>query len=145
MNLNIATPEQILKELGEIDSFLNVTCSEEIEEVVERGNTLAVYIARSGKLVADAKYHLDSRMKDEVFETLKSTAKQAGATSKAVNAIIDSLCRDEQYLTAWCDRVNRTATHQLGWCRTLVSKAKAEMSVAPQSYRIQEENRYSTF
>jgi hypothetical protein len=134
MNLNIASPEQIERELERIDAFLNVSCSEQIEEVVERGNTLAVHIARSGKLLADAKHHLNGRMRQEVFETLKNAAKQAGATSKAVNAIIDSLCRDERYLVEWCDRVNRAATHQLDWCRTLVSKAKTEMSITPPAY-----------
>jgi hypothetical protein len=135
MNLNISTPEQIRQELEQIDTFLNVTCSEQIEEVVERGNTLAVHISRSGKLLADAKYHLDEKMKPEVFDTLKTAAKAAGATSKAINAIIDSLCRDEQYLVTWCDRANRAATHQLDWCRTLVSKAKTEMSITPPAYR----------
>jgi hypothetical protein len=134
MNLNITEPEEILRELRETDAFLQIECSEQIEEVVERGNTLAVYIARSGKLLADARHHLNGRMKSEVFETLKTVSRQAGATSKATNAIIDSLCRDEQYLADWCERTNRAATHQLDWCRTLVSKAKAEMSITPPAY-----------
>lgn len=134
MDLNITPSDLIATELGSIDVFLNVTCSEEIEEVVARGNDLAVYIARSGKLLADAKYHLNTKMKDEVFNTIRDTAKQAGATSKATNAIIDSLCKQERYLVDWSERVNRSATHQLDWCRTLVSKAKAEMGLAPQMY-----------
>jgi hypothetical protein len=142
MNLNITSGADIMQELATMDAFLNVTCSEQIEEVVERGNTLAVIISRSGKLLADAKYHLNERMKEEVFDTIKITAKQAGATSKAVNAIIDSLCRDEKYLTDWSDRVNRTATHQLDWCRTLVSKAKAEMTVTPPAYQNSHQNNY---
>jgi len=127
MNLNITPPEQILEELQQIDAFLNITMSEQVEEAVHRGNDLAVYIARSGKLLADAKYHLNQKMKSEVFETLEKTAKQAGATATAVNAIIKSLCKDEQYLVDWCDRVNRAATHQLDWARTIISKAKTEM------------------
>ena len=129
MNLNIAHPDTIIQELTDIDSFLNITCSEQPEEVVERGNDLAVYIARSGKLLADAKYHLDTKLKQEVFDALKTTAKQAGATSKAVNKIIDSLCADEQYAVTWAERINRAATHQLDWCRTLVSRAKEELRV----------------
>ena len=134
MNLNITSPEDIRKELEMMDAFLNIECSEQVEEVVARGNTLAVYIARSGKLLADANCHLNARMRQEVFETLKTAAKQAGATSKAVNAIVDSLCRDDQYLAEWSERINRSATHQLDWCRTLVSKAKAEMSITPAAY-----------
>lgn len=134
MNLNITPKDQIATELASIDSFLNITMSEQAQEAVIRGNDLAVYIARTGKLLADAKYHLNARLKDEVFETLRDTAKRAGATSKAVNAIIDSLCKEERYLVDWCERLNRTATHQIEWCRTLISKAKEEMRLTPQMY-----------
>ena len=126
--------DRIAEELSTMDSFLNTTMSEQVEEAVQRGNDLAVYIARSGKLLADAKYHLNSSMKSEVMDTLRRTASEAGATSKAINAIIGSLCREEQYMVDWCERSNRSATHQLEWCRTLISKAKAEMGLAPQSY-----------
>ena len=124
MNLNITPTDKISEELAAIDAFLNITMSEDVQEAV----------ARTGKLLADAKYHLNVKKKSEVFDTLRETASRAGATSKAVNAIIDSLCKDEQYLVDWCDRLNRTATHQLEWCRTIISKAKAEMALAPQSY-----------
>lgn len=134
MDLNITPINDIAQELGVIDSFLNITMSEQVQEAVLRGNDLAVYIARTGKLLADAKYHLNAKKKSEVFDALRDTASRAGATSKAVNAIIDSLCKEEQYLVDWCDRLNRTATHQLEWCRTLISKAKAEMAIAPQMY-----------
>lgn len=130
MNLNITPPAQIADELQEINDYLNITSSEQIEEVVNRGNDLAVYIARSGKLLADAKYHLNEKLKDEVFETLRETGKQAGATATAVNAIVRSLCKEEQYLVDWCDRMNRGATHQLDWCRSLLSKAKEEMRLS---------------
>ena len=112
MNLNITPTDKISEELAAIDAFLNITMSEDVQEAVLRGNDLAVYIARTGKLLADAKYHLNVKKKSEVFDTLRETASRAGATSKAVNAIIDSLCKDEQYLVDWCDRLNRTATHQ---------------------------------
>lgn len=134
MNLNITPKDQIATELSSIDSFLNITMSEQAQEAVIRGNDLAVYIARTGKLLADAKFHLNEKLKNEVFDTLRETAKQAGATSKAVNAIIDSLCKEERYLVDWCERLNRTATHQIEWCRTLISKAKEEMRLTPQMY-----------
>jgi hypothetical protein len=134
MNLDITPSDRILKELTDMERFLNITSGEQVEEIVQRGNDLAVYISRSGKLLSDAKYHLDRKMKSEVFDTLKEAAKQAGASAKAVNKIIDSLCAEEQYLVNWADRINRAATHQLEWCRTLISKAKAEMALAPQMY-----------
>nr|DAU63934.1 MAG TPA: hypothetical protein [Caudoviricetes sp.] len=127
MNLNITPIESIAEELAVINSYLNITMSEDVQEAVQRGNDLAVYMARTGKLWADAKHHLNTKKKLEVFDTLRDTASRAGATAKAVNAIIDSLCKDEQYIVDWCERLNRTATHQLEWCRTLIAKARAEM------------------
>lgn len=61
MNLNITPVENIVTELSSIDAFLNITMSEQIEEAILRGNDLAVYIARTGKLLADAKYHLNAK------------------------------------------------------------------------------------
>lgn len=127
MNLNITPPEEILEELKTIDAFLNITMSEEAEEAVLRGNDLAVHIARSGKLLADAKYHLNDKMKAEVFETLREAGKNARTPATAINQIIKSLCKEEQYLVDWCERVNRAATHNLDWCRSVLSKAKTEM------------------
>jgi len=99
MNLTITPPQDIADELQVIDAFLNVTMSEDAEEAVLRGNDLAAHIARTGKLLADAKYHLNAKKKDDVFATLEIAAKQAGATATAINAIVNSLCKEEQRLS----------------------------------------------
>ena len=130
MNILITPKEQICKELTDIDSFLNITMSENAEEAVLRGNDLAVYVARSGKLLADAKYWLNEAMNSETMKTLAETAKNAKATATAINALVNSLCREERYLVDWCERCNRTATHQLSWCVTVISKTKEEMKMA---------------
>lgn len=138
MNLNITPKDRILSELTDIDGFLNITMSENPEEALQRGNDLAAYVARTGKLLADAKYYLNQAKNTEVMETLRETAKNAKATAKAVNALVDSICREEQYLVDWCERSNRTATHQLSWCVTVISKAKEEMKLGrfvPQNNR----------
>lgn len=130
MNLLITSKEQIFQELTDIDGFLGITMSENAEEAVQRGNDLAVYVARTGKLLADAKYWLNKAMNSETMQTLRDTAKEAKATATAVNALVNSLCKEERYLVDWCERCNRTATHQLSWCVTVISKAKAEMQMS---------------
>lgn len=130
MNLLITPKEQIFQELTQIHSYLNITMSENPEEAVQRGNDLAVYVARSGKLLADAKYWLNQAMNSETMKTLTETAKSAKATATAINALVNSLCREERYIVDWCERCNRTATHQLSWCVTIISKAKAEMQMS---------------
>lgn len=117
--------EQIQTELKDIQSNLEVEMSEDATEATYRGNKLAVYMARTGKLLADAKIHRDRKLTSGVVEELKKVLSLPASTA---NKYIDALCYDENYLVNWCERVNRTSTHQLDWCRTVISKAKAEMS-----------------
>lgn len=130
MELHITPKEQILRELEVIQACEEETISEEISKVIEYGQTLAPYISRSGKLLADAKHHLNTRMKEDTFDALRKTAKQGGATAKAINAIVDSLCAEERYLVDFAERVNRCGVHRLDWCRTLISKAKEDMRLS---------------
>ena len=130
MELHITPKEQILRELEVIQACEEETISEEVSKVIEYGQTLAPYISRSGKLLADAKYHLNTRMKEDTFDALAKAAKQGGATAKAINAIVDSLCAEERYLVDFAERVNRCGVHRLDWCRTLISKAKEDMRLS---------------
>ena len=130
MELQITPKEQILRELEVIQACEEETISEEVSKVIEYGQTLAPYISRSGKLLADAKHHLNTRMKEDTFDALRKTAKQGGATAKAINAIVDSLCAEERYLVDFAERVNRCGVHRLDWCRTLISKAKEDMRLS---------------
>ena len=130
MELHITPKEQILRELEVIQACEEETISEEVSKVIEYGQTLAPYISRSGKLLADAKHHLNTRMKEDTFDALRKTAKQGGATAKAINAIVDSLCAEERYLVDFAERVKRCGVHRLDWCRTLISKAKEDMRLS---------------
>ncbi len=125
MNNAVATMSEIKNELINIQSFLEVEISEEVTEAVLRGNTLSVYMARSGKLLADAKIHKDRKLRSDIIEQIKSI--NSMAPSVAVK-FTDTLVENESYLVNWATRINASCTHQLDWCRTLISKAKAEMS-----------------
>jgi hypothetical protein len=81
-------------------------------------------------MLADAKYHKDQKLKTAVFQTLRDTAKLAGLSITTINKLIDANCETENYLMNWIERMNRTATHQIDWCRTLISKAKEEMRLS---------------
>ncbi|ALR29731.1 hypothetical protein ATE47_03985 [Chryseobacterium sp. IHB B 17019] len=121
----VADKESIKFELKAIQDFIELNISEEEITAVEiRGNELNAYMARSGKLLADAKYHRDEKLKDSVFDNLKEILKLSATTA---NKYIDSLCKEENYLVNWADRINRTVTHQLDWCRSVLSKQKEEL------------------
>ena len=127
MDLQITSKEELLKEAYRIQDYLDIVMSENPEEAVQRGNDLSAYLARTTKMLADAKYHLNTATKADVFEILRDTAKHAGATPSSINKLVKAASKNEQYLVDLIDRLNAACTHQIDWCRTVISKAKAEM------------------
>jgi hypothetical protein len=126
----IASMDELEKEALEIQGYLEITVSDDPQEVVLRGNDLAVYISRSGKMLADAKVHLDRQMKSSIMKQLKEIGTGAGLPATTMNNLIHASCERENYVVSWIERMNRAATHQLDWCRTLVSKSKEEMRLS---------------
>jgi hypothetical protein len=125
MNDLVTDKESIKFELKAIQDFIEINIEEEeITAVQIRGNELNAYLARSGKILADAKYHRDEKLKDSVFENLEELLKLSATTA---NKYVDALCKEENYLVNWADRINRTITHQLDWCRSVLSKQKEEL------------------
>lgn len=121
---------EIEQELSSMQEYLEQVMPDHPDDVIERGAQLQVWIARSGKLLADTKLILNEAMQGEVMEILRNTARATGASHTAVNALVKSACRQEQYLVDWSERLNRTATHQLEFLRSVLSKAREEMKIS---------------
>lgn len=119
--------EQLMKEAQQMQDFLEVTMSDNPQEVVERGTDLIVYLARSAKMLADAKLILNKQKQDETMNIVREFIIDQKLSAKVQNALIDGLCRDTQHLVDWLERMNAAITHQLDWCRSVVSKNKEEM------------------
>ncbi|PZX18076.1 hypothetical protein LX69_01113 [Breznakibacter xylanolyticus] len=117
----------IKAECESIQSFLEITVGDNIEEIAERGNDLAVYIARTGKMLADSKYHRNKALSTSI---VREMGKQANIPPSVLSKLVDAATFDENYVADWVERLNRTATHQLDWMRTLTSKAKEEMRLS---------------
>lgn len=130
MNTLIASIADLHAESADIQSFAEITISEDMNEAVLRGSDLVVYIARTGKMLADAKYHLNEKLRSEAMQVVEMVLKKQKISAGVQNSLIDSSCRDEQYLVDWIERLNRTCTHQMEWCRSVVSKGKEEMRLA---------------
>jgi hypothetical protein len=125
MNQLITSPVNIITELTTIQYFLEITMSEDANEAVVRGNDLAVYMARTGKLIADAKIHREQKLRSEMIQEYKKLIEFPASVAVKYT---DTLVENETYLLTWATRLNAACTHQLDWCRTIISKAKAEMS-----------------
>lgn len=126
----IITPfEQLVAEAEEIHSFLNCEIqSDNPEEIKYRGDALAVYISRTGNMLAEAKYHLNEMMKDETMKIIENTLLEAKLSAKVQNSLIDSICKYERLLVDKIEQLNKTAKYQIEWCRSRLSMAKEEMN-----------------
>lgn len=121
----ISKKEDIKFELQALQDFLEIQFQSDNPTAVEiRNNELAVYMARSGKLLADAKYHKNERLASQIFDQLRKLVQLPATTA---NKYVEALVKEENYLVDWAERLNRTCTHQLDWGRSIISKAKEEM------------------
>jgi len=81
----ISTLDELEVEAQTIDEFLQTPCSDDAGEAVQRGNDLVVYLARSGKMLADAKYHKDQALATSIIRAL---GEQAGAPASILNKLV---------------------------------------------------------
>ena len=134
--------EDLKKEAQEIQEFLDQKIDESLIYdnpglVMERGFELSAYVSRTGKMKADAKYHLDGKLMIDLTAKVHHLIDHIGPaiSAKVQNTIIDSVCKEEQFLLLWCDRLNRSATHQLEWCRSVLASLREESRAATYSNR----------
>lgn len=113
-------------EIKTMQAYLEITPSGEAHEYIERLQTLGVYIARSGVLLAEAKKQLHFKQ----AEFYESHAEWLSKFSPSqVKEYMKARCYDEQYYVDWLDRINATCVHQSEGLRTLISYAKMEMTI----------------
>lgn len=124
----ILSKEQILENLALYQSQLDEKLVDDPNVIIEQLTVAESIMVNSGKMLADTKYWLNDAMHSDTISTLKELATQNKIiTSTAVNQIIKSLCKDQQYLVDWCERLNRSSTHRADLARSIISKQKAEM------------------
>jgi len=121
------------EEATQIQTYLEIHCSDNPAEIQQRIRDLAVYTARTGKMLADAKMQLNSKKTAEIQKTIISIAKEAHLAAAVQSALLKSICVEESYLVDWLDRLNASCTHQSSSMITLLSYAKEEMKLSGNS------------
>ena len=123
---NITAPDLIHKELEEMQSFLEAEYSADNgAQVQDRFDSLGGYMARSGKLKADAEYHHNSLVESSIMDALKKGYEDRLSAS-TINKFVEAAARNYKYLLTWADRVNRTCTHQHDGLRSVMSTLRSE-------------------
>lgn len=122
---------KLYEESMQIQSFLEITASDNPAELIQRLTDINAYMARSGKLLADAKL-----MQDNV--TASAYRQHSGFISTmpatVATKFIGSQAADVNYLVNMLDRVNRTCVHQADNIRTQISFAKQELALQRKGY-----------
>lgn len=117
----------IQEELQTYQSELECEVSDNPEEVKERIRRFSVIISRTGYLLALTKKQHKEDMRSEIAATVIQIAKENYLSSKAQNALVDSLCSDAGFIMDFAEQVNKSAKHHQSALITLLSYAKAEM------------------
>jgi len=122
------TPEQLRAKAEKMQAFLEQRPPDQEEGLIERLELLQVLLAQSGELLAKAKYLLDCRKNDSITIALKEAMAGDWSTT-IIHKKIDALCREENYLVNWMDRINSSAVHQIDALRTIISYRKSQMNL----------------
>lgn len=117
----------LIEEANAIQSYLEIECSGNPEEIMNRINTISVYMARSGEMLAQAKRQLRARKSKEIRETIISIAEKNCLSASVQNALLDSVCEEEAFLVDLLDRINATCKHQVDALRSLLSYEKESL------------------
>ena len=125
--------DDLLQEAQEIQDFLESVPdnNEDPNELAIRLTYLNNYMARSGKMLADAKQMQDSAISAAYAEHSKAILKMPATIAMK---FIASQTVTENYLVNWLDRINRTCTHQSDNIRTQISFSKEQMSLTRRGY-----------
>lgn len=123
--------DKLIKEAQTIQDFLEVTSSDDPAELSWRLSEINTYLARSGKMLADAKLLQDNAVAEIYAQHFKAIQKMPATV---VTKFIYAQCANENYLVNWLDRINRACVHQGDNIRTQVSFAKEDMSLTRKGY-----------
>ena len=94
-----------IKEIEEMQSFLEITASDNPKELIDRLTDINVYLARSGKLLADAKAYQD-QVTANVYASHMEFISRVPATVAMKFVAAQSVTANQ--IVTWLDRINRT-------------------------------------
>lgn len=121
---NISSTEQLYEECKGMHEFLqegyNVDSGKECSD---RAAMLASYMARTGKMLADAKFHKDSILNSEILELLRKQYHEY-LPATTINKAVDAACKDINFLVNWITEIDKEIKYQVELMRTFISQAK---------------------
>lgn len=121
----------MLEECNEMQSYLEERPSDDPNELTERLAMLSVYMARSGDMLAQAKF-IQDELRSKVFEEKSYEISTLSPT--IANKLIECKTGECNYLVNWLDRINRSCVHQADSLRTIFSYVKENLKMTRKGY-----------
>ena len=123
--------EKYSEELNNMQQYLEITVSDDPNEISERLSSISVYMARTGYLLAEAKMELD-QARVSAYSTHVGTIGKLPATVSKM--FIESVTDQQNRLVNWVDRLNSACIHQGDILRTLLSFQKENLKLTRTGY-----------
>ena len=117
--------EKLMTEACSIYEYMSNIIDDDIAIATDRGGNLAVYVNRTGYMLAEARQLYNDSVNKEILLLDKNMT--AKFTAKTQNLLIDSICSKEKFLVDHIEQLNKSAKYQLNFCITVISKCKEEM------------------
>jgi len=124
-NLRMTT---IKTSLGKMQAYLESPVGQEPAELLERIEFLMIMVAKSGQLLAEAKFQQDGLINAGLLQAMENGLDKKLSPS-LIAKFVSSNAKEINYLVNWADRINASATHQLDAIRSIVSYKKAELNL----------------
>ena len=121
----MTTFTKLQEEAQYIYEYMNIVLEDDIAQYTNRGNDLAVYINRTGMMLAEATQYLNKASNERLMDLL-SVLSDKKLSAKVQNTLVDSICYEERLLVDTIEQINKTAKYQLNWCITHISRIKEE-------------------
>lgn len=125
---------ELNEEARAIQSFLEINCSDNPDEIIDRIKELSSIKARSGVMWAEAKKLYRRKRSSEIANTIINIAKQQYLSATAQNALVESIAEEEAFLVDWLDRINAACTLQADALRSILSYEKENLRLNNTGY-----------
>lgn len=120
--------EELKREAQAMQQYLENDKSDTIEEYIGRLNTLGVYYARSGAMLAEVK-SLNNGEYAKLMCSEEGRALVASFSPSIAKAYFKGLTAEFEALEVWLDRINASCNKQCDNLRTLISYEKQRAQI----------------
>ena len=125
----MARIDDLKREAQAMQSYLEINVGGgNIDEYVDRLDTLGVYYARSGAMHAEIVGLIDSAIA-KLYEDEKSRVMMTSLPASLVQKYIKGATADLNALERWIDRINASCNKQCDNLRTLISYEKQRAQI----------------